>query len=162
MGKSREWIEKLKKAADEKLNKKPLDPKEERELKKAETRKMAERTIKAIDIAKKGAAQYEKVAKKVDEAAKGATEKAADLLEKAKPLADKVDDAANAVGNAASTAGKKVKGLFQRAAKKVEDAKKDNAKKPTTGSGILDLLTPAVPETEATKPKEPKDDAPKP
>ena len=52
--------------------------------------------------------------------------------------------------------------VSEKAGEKVDEIKKDNAKKPTTGSSLLDLLTPAVPETDATKPKLAKPDQPPP
>ena len=48
------------------------------------------------------------------------------------------------------------------ASEKVQEIKEANAKKPSTGSGLLDALLPAVPTTEVTKPKAEKKTPPKP
>jgi len=151
MSSMKDWLDSLKKAAEDKL-KKAEDPDAQKEAKKENARKQATRAIKAIGLAKKGVDQYNEVSKKVDGITTDAANKIIDLAEKAKPLAEKVDDAA-------SSLLKKAKGLFQKAAEKT---RQDNIAKPSTGSGIIDLPAPAVPETDATKPKTAKDAPPQP
>ena len=153
MGGMKDWLDNLKKAAAEK-RKKANDPVAQKEAKKAEVKKTTARAIKAIDLAKKGADQYGKVAKTVDDATGKVAEKALDIAEKVAPLADKADKAVSAFGQ-------KVKGLFRKAADKAHELKESGDDKPSTGSGILDSLLPAVPETDATKPKA-KDAPPQP
>lgn len=154
MGGMKKILEKLQEKAAGKKQK-PADPKSTKEAKKEEVRRMTERTLKAINLAKKGVAQYNEVSKKVEGVAEDAAQKAIDVAETVKPLAEKVD-------NATSSLRKKAKSFLKGALEKKQQVEKDNAAKPTTGSGILDLLTPAVPKTDATKPKAGKDQPPKP
>lgn len=78
------------------------------------------------------------------------SEGAAKLSETAKPAAEK---AAVAVQGAADVVVGGAKVAAEKAAGKVNDLKENHAKKPSTGSGVLDALSPAVPETEVTTPK---------
>ncbi|MBI3442051.1 MAG: hypothetical protein HY052_09685 [Proteobacteria bacterium] len=149
---TKNWLEKLQKKAEEKLER-DADPRVQKEIKKEKSRKMSQRTFKLLGWAKKGSEEYNKAAKKADEAAADLTEKTVEVVEKIKPLAETVDKAAESLGQ-------KTKCFFKRVAKKVGDIKEDQARKPGTGSGILDILAPAVPDKDAIKSKAPKKDAP--
>ena len=157
------FFEKLKKKAEDHL-KEETDPAKIKQQKKENAEKTFKRTTFAIKWAKKGIETYNDASKKVEKITDAAAEKTAALAEKAKPLAEKVDNAAAAVGEKAKVAFDVVKDKVVQGAdaagKKIEEVKQDNAKKPTTGSGLLDLIAPAVPETDATKPKT-KNEAPK-
>ena len=153
------FFEKLKKKAEDHL-KEETDPAKIKQAKKAAAEKTFKRTTTVIKWAKKGMEGYNDASKKVEQITDAAAEKTAELAEKAKPLAEKLDNATAAVGDKAKAAfdvvkEKVVQGV-DAAGKKVEEVKQDNAKKPTTGSGLLDFIAPAVPETDATKPKPPK------
>jgi hypothetical protein len=80
-----------------------------------------------------------KVLAKGIEAGGKAAEKAASAKEKASVAKDVATGGAKIVGGVVS--------------EKAKEISKENAKKPSTGSGILDLIVPAVPHTEHTKPK---------
>lgn len=150
------FLDRLKKKAEDHL-KEETDPAKIRAAKKEANEKKMKRTAALIKGAQKGLETYNNVAKKVEEITDAAAEKTAVLAEKAKPLAEKVDQAAGVVGEKASQAFKAAKDAVvdgaSAAGQKVEEIRKDNENKPSTGSGLLDLLAPAVPETEATKPK---------
>ncbi len=161
----KKFFDNLKKKAEDHL-KEETDPAKIKQAKKAAAEKTFKRTTTAIKWAKKGIETYNDVSKKVEKVTDAAAEKTAELAEKAKPLADKLDKAANAAGEKAMHAFEVVKDKVvegsEAAGKKIEEVKQDNAKKPSTGSGILDFIAPAVPETDATKPKakEPPKSAP--
>lgn len=164
----KKFFENLKKKAEDHL-KEETDPAKIRQAKKEAAEKTFKRTTTAIKWAKKGIETYNDVSKKVEEVTDAAAEKTAQLAEKAKPLAEKLDNAASAAGEKAKSAFGAVKDSVSQgvdaAGKKIDEVKQDNAKKPTTGSGLLDLIAPAVPETDATKPKAkdaPKQTPPKP
>jgi hypothetical protein len=162
----KDWLDKIKQKAEDKLEQNN-DPDAHRKAKKENAEKTFRRTTKAIQMAKKGLETYNTANKKIEELSEDATKKAAELAEKAKPAAEKVDQATGWIG-------KKAKGAFDAAkeqvnkgvdaaGKKLDEVREENAKKPSTGSGLLDLLAPAVPETDATKPKTAeKKDQPKP
>lgn len=157
------FLDKLKKKAEGHL-KEETDPAKIRAAKKEANERKMKRTASLIKGAQKGLEVYNNVAKKVEDMTDAAAEKTAELAEKAKPLADKVDSAAGAVGDKASKVFKSVKDSVvdgaSAAGAKVGELREESAKKPSTGSGLLDLLAPAIPETEATKPKAPKEQKP--
>ncbi|MBI1215927.1 MAG: hypothetical protein GC185_08935 [Alphaproteobacteria bacterium] len=154
----KDWLDKFTKNAKDK-EQESKDPEAIKKAKKEAAERTFRRTTKAIQIAKKGLSTYNDTSKKVGELTDEATKKAAELAEKAKPAAEKVDKAAGWVGKKAKGAFETAKGTVNKgvdaASKKIEEVREDNAKKPSTGSGLLDLLAPAVPETDATKPKKP-------
>lgn len=164
----KDWLDRIQKNAADKLQKEQ-DPAEQRKQKKEENAKAVNRAAKLVKTASEAVKTYNKAAKKVDEISTDVTKKTIEIAEKAKPMADKVDQT---TGNA----GKYLKGAFsviknkvskgadeagKQVGKKVDQIRDEQSKKPSTGSGLLDFLAPAVPETEATKPKK-KPDAPKP
>lgn len=150
------FLDKLKKKAEGHLQEE-TDPAKIRAAKKEANEKKMKRTASLIKGAQKGMEVYNNVAKKVEEITDGVAEKTAELAEKAKPAAEKVDKAAGVVGDKASKAFKSAKDAIvdgaSAAGGKIEEIREENAKKPSTGSGLLDILAPAIPETEATKPK---------
>lgn len=159
------FLDKLKKKIED-SRKEETDPAKIKAAKKAQAEKTFKRTTTVIKAAKKGLDTYNGVSKKVEDLTDAAAEKTAKLAEKAKPLAEKIDKAAGVVGEKASQAFNVVKDKVVEgaaaAADKVDEIKKDNANKPSTGSGLLDFIAPAVPETDATKSKNArKEDAPK-
>ena len=147
----KDWLKKQQEKIEDKLQK-AKDPKVQKEAAREDVKKNAERVVKLFKIAKEGLETYKKVAEKVDDVKTEAEKKFVDLAEKTQPLAEKVDDAAAAIGE-------KAKKLFNDATKKVEEIKKDQAGKPTTGSGVIDLITPAIPENDGKKNSK---DSPKP
>jgi len=163
----KDWLDKIKKTADERHHEE-TDPAKIRAAKKAANERTMKRTAKAIELAQKGLKTYNNVSKKVGDITDAVTDKAAELAESAKPAAEKIDQVASKVGEAASGAFKAVKDKVvdgaEAAGDKLDEVKKENATKPSTGSSLLDFIAPAVPETDATKPKHeaPKKDAPKP
>lgn len=154
------FLDRLKKKAEDHLHEE-TDPAKIRAAKKEANEKKMKRTASIIKGAQKGLEVYNNVAKKVEDITDGLAEKTAELAEKAKPAAEKVDKAAGVVGDKASKAFKSAKDAVvdgaSAAGSKIDEIREENAKKPSTGSGLLDILAPAVPETEATKPKAPKD-----
>lgn len=143
--------------------KEETDPAKIRAAKKAANEKKMKRTATGIKVAQKGIQVANTVNEKVDQVTEAAAATTAVIAEKAKPIAEKVDQAAGATVDTAVSAFNYVKdkviigGLT--AAEKIGEMKENAEKKPSTGSSLLDLLAPAVPETDATKPKKP--DAPK-
>jgi hypothetical protein len=152
----KKFLENLKKKAEDHL-KEETDPAKIKQQKKANAEKTFKRTTTAIKWAKKGIETYNNVSDKVEKVTDAAAEKTAQLAEKAKPIAEKIDNAVSATGEKAKQAFNVVKDKVvegtEAAGKKIDEVKQDNAKKPTTGSGLLDLIAPAVPDTDATKPK---------
>ncbi len=158
MGMLKKFMDKVQQTAKDKLTQ-DQDPQVQKAAKKEANKKTAERAVKAAKIVKQGVEAYNHTAKKLDEAVTDVTQKTITLAEHAKPLAEKID-------GAISTAGEEVKDAFGNAQKKIQDKvadlKKGAADKPSTGSGILDLLLPGIPETDATRPKPAKDAPPSP
>jgi len=66
---------------------------------------------------------------------------------------EKIDVAKEIAKGGAEVAKSTAKIAAGIAGEKAVEIKKENEKKPSTGSGILDAFLPAVPHTEATKPK---------
>lgn len=156
MGLFKKWVDKVQKDAEDKL-KKEADPQEQKKAKKENAEKTFRRTTDAIKLARKGLEVYNEAAKKVDEVTHDLTEKAIDLAEKAKPMAERLD---KATGNMVEKAKDALGSAADKAGEKIEQVKKDNANNPTTGSSLLDILTPGVPETDATKPRKTADKKP--
>ena len=158
----KDWFKRMQDNAEDKLNK-AEDPQAQRDAKREQNARNLRRAATAAKLAQKGLKAYGDASKKADEIGKAITEKTAEIAEKAQPIAGKVDEAA-------SDFGLKIKGAFEvvkdRARKgaeaagdqiegQVDKARAEQAKKPSTGSGILDMLIPGVPDTDATKPKTP-------
>lgn len=161
----KDWLKRLQENAEDKL-KKSEDPQEQRNAKREENARAVRRAATLAKLAQKGIKTYGEASKKADEIGKAITEKTADLAGKAQPLAGKVDEATDALG-------KKLKGAFEvvkdkvskgtdAAGEQLDKARAEQAKKPSTGSSLLDMLMPGVPETDATKPKAPEGDKPAP
>jgi hypothetical protein len=155
----KDWLDKIKQKVEDR-KKEESDPAIVRKKKKEANEKNFRRMTTAIKWAKQGMEGYNTVSKKAGEITDAAAEKAGDLAEKAKPIAEKIDNAAAAVGETAKGAFEAVKdkvaGGVDAANKKLDEAREDSAKKPSTGSSLLDFIAPAVPETDATKPKDPQ------
>lgn len=160
----KDWFKRLQEGAEDKI-KKSEDPQEQRSAKREENARAIRRAAAVAKMAQKGIKAYGDASKKADEIGKTITEKTADLAGKAQPLAGKVDEATDALG-------KKLKGAFgfvkdkvskgtDAAGEQIDKVRADQAKRPSTGSGLLDMLIPAVPETDATKPKAPETKKPK-
>ncbi|MDY0010095.1 MAG: hypothetical protein RBS08_10335 [Bdellovibrionales bacterium] len=165
----KDWFKRLQENAEDKL-KKADDPQEQRNAKREENARAIRRAATVAKLAQKGIKTYGEASKKAGEIGRSLTEKTAELAEKAQPIAGKVDETAGQLGQ-------KIKGAFDvvkdKVAKgtdaagtqlgdKIEGARQEQAKKPSTGSGLLDILMPGVPETDATKPKAPAPKAPAP
>lgn len=179
----KDWLDKAKKIAQEQLTPEPTDPEAVRKKKKADAEKTFKMTTDAIKLAKKGMDGYKAASDKIDALTDAAAEKTLVIADKAKPLADKVDgafdaasdkakgafdfvkdkvsDGARAVTDGAKAVGNKVGNKSGEPKVKPEATPKPSSNKPSTGSSLLDFLSPAVPETDATKPKKPTD-TPKP
>ncbi len=161
------WIDKLTKkkqddanpAANENANAENMSPEAVKKRKREEAEKKFKRMADAMKIANKGAEIYKTTAEKLGEAADRVVETTKDIADKAKPV---TDIAKGALGGAFETAKDKIADGTKAAGEKMDEIRKDNEKKPSTGSSLLDFLTPAVPETDATKPKAKKEDTPKP
>lgn len=171
----KDWLDKAKKIAQEQLTPEPTDPEAVRKKKKADAEKTFKMTTGAIKLAKKGMDGYKAASDKIDALTDAAAEKTIVIADKAKPLADKVDGALDAASDKAKGAFDFVKDKVTDGAKAVGNKVGNNksaepkppatpkppSTKPSTGSSLLDFITPAVPETDATKPKKPTD-TPKP
>ena len=152
---AKDWLQRLKDKAEESLRK-AEDPAELKKQKKEDNAKKIARAAKAIKLAQKGMEIQDDLNKKADAVKKAATEKALDAVEKIEPVADKVDAAAQGLKD-------KVTDLFGKAVQKAEDIKKSEEQKPSTGSTILDIISPPIPENDQTKRSDkpqPKQDVP--
>lgn len=157
----KDWLKRLQENAEDKL-KKADDPQAQRDAKREENARNVRRAASAVKMAQKGLKAYNDASKKAGEIGRTVTEKTAEIAGKAQPLAGKVDETADALG-------KKIKGAFdvvkekvskgadaagEQIGDKIDSARAEQAKKPSTGSSLLDILMPGVPETDATKPKD--------
>ena len=158
----RDFLDKLKQKAEDRLNPKPLTPEQEREQKKAAARKQFEQLNSAIEFGKKAMKIKKGVDEKVDAVKDGLAQKTIDIVGKIggdAPAAPKQEKPAapkkpGVIAKTIDAAGSKVKDIAQ--------AQRDAAdRKPSTRSGILDLIVPAVPDTKATAPKKLANDTPK-
>ena len=136
----RDFLDKLKQQAEERLNPKPLTPEEERARKKEEAQKTFKRTAKAMELGQKAIKISKDVSDKTDAFKDAAAKGAASIADKAAPIADKIDGLA---------------GKLKQAINGPDDgtAKPDRPKK-TSGSGLLDLLVPPADHDAAKKPAE--------
>ena len=156
------FLDGLKKKAEAALHEE-TDPAKIRAAKKESNEKKMKRTAAGIKLAQKGIEVANTVNAKVDQVTEATAETTAKIVDKVAPLAEKIDKVAGQALDGAMSVFNTVKdkaiegGLA--AGEKLEELKKDGDKKPSTGSSLLDLLSPAVPDTDATKPKKP--DAPK-
>lgn len=154
----KKFVKSIKEAAEKSL-KDDQDPKIQRE-------RVAKNTKRAMDM---GQAAI-KGAKQVQETSKKAREKAAELANKAEPMAEKLDQKASELANQASEAAESAKKTLNRFGKNIGDKfneakdayqerqariEAEEKKQPSTGSSIADWISPAVPETQNTKPKAP-------
>ncbi|HYD17311.1 MAG TPA: hypothetical protein VEF76_02390 [Patescibacteria group bacterium] len=159
------FLDKLKQKAEDHL-KEETDPAKIRAAKKEANEKKMKRTAAAIKLAQKGLATANDVNEKIEAVTDAAAIKVGELAEKAKPLAEKVDGVAGVAGEvitgAFNAAKDKAIETGLAAGAKIEEIKKDNEGKPSTGSSLLDLIAPVVPDTDATKPKPKAPEAPKP
>ena len=160
----------LKKIVENFKNKKQQKLEEKNDQRK-QTQKRVESMKRAISWAEKGT----KVYRKVEEKQTQFTERARSTAERVEPLAERIDNttdrwgkeavsgyhkARNSVSETFDKARQKTKettsSVREKASKKYEEYKEDNAKKPTSGSSLLDLLSPVVPENDYTKRKKPE------
>lgn len=183
----RDFLDKMKQKAEERLNPKPLTPEEEKARKQANARKQFEQLNSAIEFGKKAIKIKKDVDGKVDAIKDGIAEKTIKIVDKiegnasdaapAQPAESKAkDDAPKTLGmiskgigkglgavRSAGDAVKKAGGTVADKAKGLADAQREAAaRKPSTRSGILDMIVPAVPDTKATAPKKPAADQPAP
>lgn len=151
------WVNKIKDAAEQ-SKKDDADPK-----KRAE--KSSKSAKRAFNWMQKGLEGY----KKVSQASDDARDKTIELAKKAEPIAEKIDDAASDFADSAKktfsekmSAGKKAWAELQekRAAAK-EQNKTDKENKPSTGSSLIDLIAPALPDDKDQKKSAPKSKAAK-
>lgn len=183
----RDFLDKMKQKAEERLNPKPLTPEEEKARKQANARKQFEQLNSAIEFGKKAIKIKKDVDGKVDAIKDGIAEKTIKIVDKiegnasdaapAQPAEAKAkDDAPKTPGmiskgigkglgavKSAGDAVKKAGGTVADKAKGLADAQREAAaRKPSTRSGILDMIVPAVPDTKATAPRKPAADQPAP
>lgn len=224
----KDWINGMKKKAEERLNPAPADPETARKKKREDNEKNFKRTAEAIKLAKKAIEVVGKASDKADEISKDIAGKTIDIADKVGPLAERVDGAIDSATGAVKkalrrsdddapeaeteiepvadtpaaeekasivsrvkettseiaaktsgtlgatfetvkdktadgikAAGDGLKSVGDAAGKAIDEAKEANAKKPSSGSSLLDMIAPVIPETEATRPKKPADkDAP--
>lgn len=145
----RDFLEKMKQQAEERLNPKPLTPEQERARKAEEAKKTFKRTAKAMELGQKAIKISKDVGDKTDALKDAAAKVFLDVTDKSAPLADKVDGLA---------------GKLKKAVNGPDDgtAKPDRPKK-TSGSGLLDLLVPPADHDATKKPAaDPAPKAPKP
>ena len=142
------WLDKIQNKLDEKLRQ-AEDPEFQKQLQKKTNKKMADRAVKAINLARQGLDKYQKTAQKVDELKIKAAKKGSEIAEKIKPAAGVVD--AGVI-----KAKQKLKIVFNNAVEKARQRKRDRAARPSTGSRFLDAFLPAIPETEETTRRKPK------
>jgi len=146
----KKWIEKLKNKTQQSLND-DKSPEIQRDRMIKNTKTAMDAGKKLIDTVKKG-----------QDLSTKAREKLIDIADKASPIADTVDKKTNEIADktkkSLSSATESVSKSFSQAQKSYLERKAkveaEEAKQPTTGSRITDWISPAVPDTEATKSKE--------
>lgn len=133
------------------------DPAFQKQQQREAAQRNVQRTMKAFELAKKGLKTYGDVSKKIDEVRADISQKTVEFADKAKPVADQIDNTVASLGEKAkeafTSAKKTVTDKAQKLAGETTPKKKDG---PSTGSSVLDFLSPAVPKTDATTPKQPK------
>lgn len=169
----RDFFDRLKKNAENKLNPPKPSPEEEKQKRKDDARKTFEQMNRALDIAKKGLKIRGDVLRRKKAVEDGVARKTIDLADKAAPIADKIDEklaeqdklratggmigrGLKSAGAGAAGMGRNIKARGQKlrdAAAARFDPDRPKSDKPTTGSGLLDFLAPAVPENAKPKPK---------
>lgn len=170
---AKNWLEYLQKKAQGKLQqveekvKQNEDPVARKKASREEARALADRTMKAIKLAKQGLDQYTRVAKKAEELKTGAAEKTVQIAETIKPIAEKVDSAAVSVGARAISAFNSARSAVAERLKSDGTPEAENTQPeapktdtPSSGSSLIDFLAPAVPKTETPKPQSKKPETP--
>lgn len=147
----RKWLDSL----TSKKDNTPEDPAAAQKRKREENAKKIRRIGKAVELAGKASAVVDDASRKAGELKDAAVEKLGDKIEAVKPAADAIDAVTGAAAN-------KAKELFAAAAKKAAEIKEDQARKPSTGSGLLDTLVPGVPPEADNKKKKPDQPPPAP
>lgn len=162
----RDFLDKLKQQAEDRLNPKPLTPEEEKARKQAAARKQFENLNRGIEFVKKAMKVKKSVDEKADAIKDGIAQKTIAVVDKIEgkagpaPKKEQSDEPKKpgvigkgvaAVKGAGASVADKAKGI---AAQQREAA----ARKPSTRSTILDAIVPAVPNTKATAPKKPAND----
>ena len=164
----RDFLDKLKQKAEDRLNPKPLTPEEERKQKQDNMRKQIEQLNNAVNFGKKAMKIKKDVTEKTDAIKDGLAQKTIDIVNKIednKPAGKKdttppatkkpglIGKGVAAVKGAGNSVADKAKGI-------AEQQREAAARRPTTRSHLLDLIVPAVPKTDATAPKKPANDKP--
>lgn len=153
----------LKQKAQDRLNPKPLTPEEEKARKQAAARKQFEQINNGVELVKKVMKVKKSVDEKTDAIKDGIAEKTIAIVGKIegkdapapaekKPSEPKKPGVIGKGVAAVKGAGASVAGKAKSIAAEQRQAA---ARKPSTRSGLLDLIVPAVPETKATAPKKP-------
>lgn len=166
----RDFLDKMKKKAQDRLNPKPLTPEEEKARKQTTARKQFEQLNGVIEFGKKALKIKKDVDTKVDGIKDGIAEKTIKIVDKIEGAAPADTPAGTASADDAPAQEPKKPGVISKGVSAVKQAgvnvagkAKDiaqaqraaAARKPSTRSGILDLIVPAVPDTQATAPKKP-------
>lgn len=108
---------------------------------------------KAAPIAQKIDSTLGTTGKKEDKPKTDKTDKPGLLMRGFGAARKGISTGAGAIGAGAKAVKDGAGKLADTAQDKIAEQRAANAKKPTTGSGLLDFLAPAVPHTDATKPK---------
>ena len=140
-------VDKIKNHAEKSLSD-SKDPK-----KKAE--KQLKNAMLAAGIAKKGI----DTAKKAEEISKNINEKAIELAEDLKPTAEKADEAISSAADKTKetleTTKNKLSGIFSKAKetlqKKKDERQKNKKDHPSSGSSIVDIISPVIPKNKDNK-----------
>lgn len=159
----RDFLKNARKKAEDRLNPKPLTPEEEKTRKKETAQRQFNQMNKAMEMAKKGLKIKGDVDRKTNAIKDGLARKTIEVTEKlgiSKDDAERADTPAKPAEKKPGILVRAGKGLADGARDLVDDAKDAQARKPSTKSSLLDLIVPAVPETDATKPKTPPADKP--
>lgn len=165
----RDFLDKLKQKAEDRLNPKPLTPEEEKARKQANARKQFENLNRGIEVVKKAMKVKKAVDEKTDAIKDGIAQKTIAVVDKIESKtgpapAKKEEPAAPKKPGVIGKGVAAVKGAGASVAGKAKDIaaqqREAAARKPSTRSTILDAIVPAVPDTKATAPKKPASDAP--
>lgn len=159
----RDFLDKLKQKAQDRLDPKPLTPEEEKARKQASARKQFEQINNGVEFVKKALKVKKTVEDKTDAIKDGIAEKTIAIVDKIEgtapapkqPKAPAAPKKPGVIGKGVAA----VKGAGASVADKAKsiaaDQREAAARKPSTRSGLLDLIVPAVPDTKATAPKKP-------
>lgn len=159
----RDFLDKLKQKAEDRVNPKPLTPEEERAHKQAAAKKKMETLARGIEFIKKAAKTKNDVQDKATAIKDGIAQKTIAIIDKieGKVGPAPAEDASTEPKNP-GVIGKGIAAIKDAGASVVDKAqgiaaehRKAAACRPSTRSTILDMIVPAVPNTKATAPKKP-------